>query len=117
MNKLTVSFQALAPSPKMLVLIMCPDLVKLFPSLIGWDKTVEGYHGVYDLLDEQIERHEKNLNPDEEPKDYIDAYLIEMKKKEEEGDTKSYFYKDLGKDCLRCTLHDLFLAGEPIESF
>ena len=45
------------------------------------------------------------------PKDFIDAFLIEMAKKEERAEKDSFFYKDLGMECLFCVLCDLFLAG------
>ena len=50
------------------------------------------------------------------PKDFIDAYLIEMKKKKDNEDTSSSFYEEMGIECLFCVLHDLFLAGSETSS-
>jgi len=51
---------------------------------------------ILDLVQDCIDRHKKNFNPEAECNDFIDEYL-----KEEDLDEKS----------LACTLGDLFLAG------
>ena len=112
---LTKGFSAIAPTPKLAILFAFPFLRKLFPKLTGFDVLKKGYHGVYDFLEKEIKEHKDNLDVDN-PKDFIDAYLIEMKRKTAEGDTQSSFYEGQGVECLFCVLHDLFLAGSETSS-
>ena len=112
---LTKGFSAIAPTPKLAILFAFPFLRKLFPKLTGFDVLKKGYHGVYDFLEKEIKEHKDNLDVDN-PKDFIDAYLIEMKRKTAEGDTRSSFYEGQGVECLFCVLHDLFLAGSETSS-
>ena len=112
---LTKGFSAIAPTPKLALLFAFPFLRKLFPKLTGFDVLKRGYHGVYKFLEQEIKSHQENLDMDN-PKDFIDAYLIEMKKKTEEGDVNSTFFEEKGIECLFCVLHDLFLAGSETSS-
>ena len=112
---LNKGFSAIAPTPKLAILFAFPFLRKLFPQLTGFDVLKRGYHGVYKFLEQEIRSHMENLDMDN-PKDFIDAYLIEMKKKTEEGDVKSTFFEEKGIECLFCVLHDLFLAGSETSS-
>ena len=112
---LNKGFSAIAPTPKLAMLFAFPFLRKLFPKWTGFDVLKRGYHGVYDFLAQEIEEHKKNLDMDN-PKDFIDAYLIEMKRKTDEGARNSSFYEGKGIECLFCVLHDLFLAGSETSS-
>jgi cytochrome P450 len=60
------------------------------------------------LCEEQIKRHEANLDEDN-INDFIDAYLVEMKKNQ--NNSQSSFYKDRGHYNLVNSLIDLFFAG------
>ena len=112
---LNKGFSAIAPTPKLAMLFAFPFLRKLFPKWTGFDVLKRGYHGVYDFLTQEIYEHKANLDMDN-PKDFIDAYLIEMKRKTDEGDRNSSFYEGKGLECLFCVLHDLFLAGSETSS-
>ena len=114
-SHLNKGFSAIAPTPKLAMLFAFPSLRKLFPKLTGFDVLKRGYHGVYDFLEQEIKEHQDNLDLDN-PKDFIDAYLVEMKRKTDEGDVNSSFFEQKGIDCLFCVLHDLFLAGSETSS-
>ena len=103
-------FSAIAPTPRLALLFLFPFLRNWAPELTGFDAMKKGYHGMYEFLRVEIDKHREELDLDN-PKDFIDAYLIEMAKKEEREDSDSFFYKDLGMECLFCVLCDLFLAG------
>lgn len=103
-------FSAIAPTPRLALLFLFPALRNWFPKLTGFDAMKKGYHGMYDFLMKEIEEHKANLDLDN-PKDFIDTYLLEMQKKEDREEVDSFFYKDLGSECLFCVLCDLFLAG------
>lgn len=114
-KKLNTAFGALAPNPRILLMILFPFLKDWFPDQLGYTDLIIGYHCVYEWIEEQIDKHQENLDEDN-PNDFIDAYLIEMKKIEEKGDTDSSFYKELGRKCLICVIFDLFLAGSETTS-
>ena len=112
---LNEGFSAIAPTPRLAFLFAFPFLKDWAPKLTGFENIKRGYHGVYDFLKEEIKSHQDNLDLDN-PKDFIDAYLIEMKRKKDNGDISSSFYEDMGIECLFCVLHDLFLAGSETSS-
>ncbi|KAL7397258.1 hypothetical protein ABVT39_019357 [Epinephelus coioides] len=61
------------------------------------------YHAILDFINEEVKSHKENLDYSE-PRDYIDAFIIEMEKHRE---------SDLGfteTNLALCSL-DLFLAG------
>ena len=109
-NYLNKGFSAIAPTPRLALLFLFPFLRNWAPKLTGFDAMQKGYHGIYSFLEKEINEHKDNLDLDN-PKDFIDAYLAEMKKKEDNEETDSFFYKDLGIENLFCVLCDLFLAG------
>lgn len=114
-SHLNKGFSAIAPTPKLAILFAFPFLRKLFPKWTGFDVLKRGYHGVYDFLEKEIKDHKEKLDIDN-PKDFIDAYLVEMKRKTDEGDISSSFFEEKGIECLFCVLHDLFLAGSETSS-
>ena len=63
---------------------------------------------IANLCEEQIERHKENLD-EANIKDFIDAYLVEIKKNEK--NSQSSFYKDRGHYYLVNGMIDLFIAG------
>ena len=52
----------------------------IFPSLTGYNKRLEALLAMRGHIREEIRKHEKDLDEDN-PRDFIDAYLIEIKKK------------------------------------
>merc|ERR1711915_36986 len=112
---LNEGFSAIAPTPRLALLFAFPFLKDWAPRLTGFLNIQRGYHGVYNFLKDEIKSHQENLDIDN-PKDFIDAYLIEMKKKKDNDDTSSSFYEEMGIECLFCVLHDLFLAGSETSS-
>ena len=112
---LNEGFSAIAPTPKLALLFAFPFLRKIFPRQTGFEDMRRGYHGVYEFLKEEIQSHVQNLDEDN-PADFIDAYLLEMKRKKDNGEITSTFYEEKGFECLFCVLHDLFLAGSETSS-
>ena len=112
---LNEGFSAIAPTPKLALLFAFPFLKKIFPKQTGFEDIRRGYHGVYEFLKEEIQSHVENLDEDN-PADFIDAYLLEMKRKKDNGEVTSSFYEEKGFECLFCVLHDLFLAGSETSS-
>jgi hypothetical protein len=56
-------------------------------------KFVDAYHEILDFMGSVVDQHEVLLKEDGEniePRDFIEAYLIEMKKRQKEG-TTHYF--------------------------
>ena len=60
------------------------------------------------ICNEQIERHKEKLDVDN-ANDFIDAYLVEIKKNE--NNTQSSFYKERGHYYLLNVMIDFFIAG------
>ena len=112
---LNEGFSAIAPTPKLALLFAFPFLRKVFPRQTGFEEIRRGYHGVYEFLQEEIQSHLENLDEDN-PADFIDAYLLEMKRKKDNGETNSSFSAEKGFEILFCVLHDLFLAGSETSS-
>uniref|UniRef100_A0AAV2KXU6 Cytochrome P450 n=1 Tax=Knipowitschia caucasica TaxID=637954 RepID=A0AAV2KXU6_KNICA len=60
---------------------VAPSLMKHLP---GPHQTVhKNYFQILDFLMQEIKTHQENVNPDD-PRDYIDVYLLEMEKKKED---------------------------------
>ena len=64
--------------------------------------------GVADIAKEQITKHKATLDEDN-TRDFIDAYLVEMKKND--NNKESSFYQTRGEYYLVNVLIDLFAAG------
>ena len=73
----------------------------MLPSLSGYNKWLEGVYRTKDLFKIQIQEHEKTLNADN-PRDFIDMYLIEMKMNPD---------PEFNIDQLVMLGHDLISAG------
>ncbi|TKR95954.1 hypothetical protein L596_010043 [Steinernema carpocapsae] len=71
----------------------------------GIQRLIEHNDGVIDQVRPEIERHKETINYEQEPRDYIDAFLMEMKKREATG-LGSFI--DLQ---LLIAIYDLFAAG------
>ena len=77
---------------KPLVLI-APELAKLMPKLSGWNMVLDLVDDFRKVVLEHVDRHRTENNEDESPRDFIDAYLKEIKST---TDSSSSFYKDAG---------------------
>ncbi|KAM9385853.1 cytochrome P450 2J4-like [Pholidichthys leucotaenia] len=78
-----------------------PGVMKHLPG--PHNKMFSNFSTILDFIGQEVERHKKDLDHNN-PRDYIDAFLIEMEKHKE---------SDLGFDEVNLTLcsADLFLAG------
>lgn len=65
----------------------------MFPKLTGFDFVLEALMPFRHIATEHIDRHLKEINYDDHPRDFIDAYLQEIKTT---TDPASSFYKDTG---------------------
>ena len=70
-----------------------PGLAKLAPKITGWQKIVDLLNEIRGVTIENVEEHKRSYSEDENPRDFIDAYLKEIKAT---TDPKSSFYKDAG---------------------
>ena len=74
----------------------------MFPKLTGLDIRINVFNSLYKGFERDIEEHKANLDvKNEEPRDFVEAFLIERNKKPEFG----------GDRQLQESLLDLFLAG------
>ena len=67
----------------------------------------EALLNIRNIAIEHIERHQKEINYDDHPRDFIDAYLQEIKST---TDPASSFYKDTGSKNLICPVLALLKA-------
>ena len=111
MDKLTKIFKRLG-KPEVLINCSFPWIVKLFPSFCEEDKNRETINDLRKLMREHIKHHQETLDPND-PRDFIDKYLIEI---ENTTDENSSFYKSNGVENLEGTLLDLFMAGSETTS-
>lgn len=92
----------LAGSPRAQLFDAFPDIMKHLP---GPHQTIhQNYYKIVSFLQNEIEKHQEEWNPDD-PRDYIDTYLAEMKKQEKDP-LAGFNLETLGV----CTL-DLIEAG------
>ncbi|PAV91173.1 hypothetical protein WR25_19236 [Diploscapter pachys] len=70
-----------------------------------WDKMLCYWRAFMDFFDKQIVAHKVNYE-EEESRDYVEAYLKEKKKCEDQGDFKSYSILQ-----LKSALFDLWIGG------
>ncbi|XP_028050883.2 methyl farnesoate epoxidase [Monomorium pharaonis] len=86
------------------VISQLPFLRFVMPELSGYNELMRILHGLWGFIDDEIKIHEKELSGDQ-PRDLIDAFLLEMRKNNENKDT-IFDRENLLILCL-----DLFLAG------
>ena len=78
-----------------------PWIRHVLPSVSGYNKWLEGVNGIKDRIRMEIEEHEATLDADN-PRDFIDTYLIEMKNNPD---------PEFSKEQLVMIGHDLMSAG------
>ena len=82
-----------------------------FRTWIGnYQKMKNYHHTLYDWFDNEYKQHLKSYD-EQNLRDYIDCYISERKKAEEEKDIESSFYGVKGHWNFVCTMLDLFVAG------
>ncbi|KAM9323993.1 cytochrome P450 2F2-like [Gastrophryne carolinensis] len=85
------------------------NLYNIFPSLMdcipGPHKDIgKNFQNIYDITNDSYKYHEKTLDP-ENPRDYIDCFLIKMRKEKDNPDSAFYY------DSLSRTIQDLLFGG------
>ena len=78
-------------------LLIAPELAKLAPQLMGWKRVLDLVKNFRAVVLEHVDRHRAENDEDESPRDFIDAYLKEIKST---TDPSSSFYKDAGSKCF-----------------
>ncbi|KAL6728948.1 hypothetical protein Aduo_000049 [Ancylostoma duodenale] len=93
--------------PKMLLLDACPFL-RHFDRLLGFgiDTTLHGNDAILEFIQKQFDDHKKVINYDQEPTNYLDAYLHELHRREKEGIQDEF----TEKQCV-VAIYDLYSAG------
>ena len=61
-----------------LIAMTAPWVRYVFPSLTGYNKRLDALHAMQNQIRKEIKKHETDLD-EENPRDFIDSYLIEMK--------------------------------------
>ncbi|KAI6180044.1 hypothetical protein M3Y98_00676800 [Aphelenchoides besseyi] len=98
--------------PLVMVAMPNPKLFLKIPLLSRYVRTaVETGNYLLDFFRVRIREHEQTLNENEPPTDYVHAFLLEWKKREQNGDTH-YF----SQDQLVSMLYDLWIAGQETTS-
>ena len=75
--------------------MLAPKLLQLFPEALGLNKAKRTAAEFHEMCRAIIAEHEKNLPDPEHPRDFIDAYLHEIKRTTDEN---SSFYKEAGSE-------------------
>ncbi|KAK8376326.1 hypothetical protein O3P69_009756 [Scylla paramamosain] len=81
-----------------------PFVRHLLPKDHSFNIVKDGLHLVNDFIQEAIDEHRKELDPND-PRDFIDLYLIEMDKHKDSPDT-TFIEQQLAASC-----NDIFTAG------
>ena len=87
-------FNKLAGNP---FVMFFPKLAKKFPGLSGWRDLMQVVRKSDEFIAVPIAEHKKSYNPDDEPRDLVEAYLHEINRT---TDSKSSFYKSVGGKCI-----------------
>ncbi len=92
----------------------------IFGKVAHWPLLAEvsGFNKIKNLIqnvdslhfEPSISDHEKDLDLDSEPKDFIDTWLQEMRKVAKRQ-SRSPFHPDIGRGSLKCVMFDLLLGG------
>ncbi|VDO05582.1 unnamed protein product [Haemonchus placei] len=94
-------------NPKMLLLDIMPFL-RHFDRFIGLGikTTLHGNDAILEFIQKQYDYHKKTINYDQEPTNYLDAYLHEIKRRKDEGVVDEF----TEKQCITA-IYDLYSAG------
>ena len=98
-----------AHGPASLLMLTQPWLFKLFPTLMSRNETLRLHYDLRQLMAAKIDEHLKTIDYNEEPRDFVDQMLHEIRKTKDE---ESSFYGSKGHENLSTTLVDLFQAGK-----
>ncbi|WKX90599.1 hypothetical protein Q1695_009447 [Nippostrongylus brasiliensis] len=94
-------------SPKMLLLDVVPFLRHFDHFLgLGIESTLHGNDAILEFIQKEFENHKRMINYDQEPTNYLDAYIHEIHRREKEG-IKDEFTE---KQCV-VAIYDLYSAG------
>ena len=105
-QELLDNFAYIFSSNILLVALMFPWVRYIFPSLTGYNKRLHILKNLRTFIYSEIEEHERVLDEDN-PKDYIDVFLIEKKKTDN---------SDFDADQLMMTILDMFGAASDTTS-
>ncbi|KAK6727786.1 hypothetical protein RB195_005457 [Necator americanus] len=91
----------------MLLLDVCPFL-RHFDHLLGFGikTTLHGNEAILEFVQKQFDEHKKSINYDQEPTNYLDAYLHEIHRRGKEGIQEGF----IEKQCI-AAIYDLYSAG------
>jgi len=98
--------------PEAVFLFGFPWIAQLWPSFLGRDEDIKINREIMNMMKTSINNHKETLDTNE-PRDYIDKYLIEI---QNTNDPSSSFFGDKGINNLAANLMDLFLAGSETTS-
>ena len=98
--------------PEAVLIISFPWIPKIWPSFLGRDEDIRINRDMIKLMKKSIQNHKETMDMNE-PRDYIDKYLIEI---ENTKDENSSFFGTNGIENLAANLSDLFLAGSETTS-
>ena len=87
-------------------------LAKKIPQLKSLRET---YQKLFEWFDAEYKEHEQTFD-ENSPRDFLDAYIAERKRADNENDVNSSFYGARGNQNYLKTLFDLFLAGSETTS-
>ena len=78
-----------------IVMLIAPSLLNFAPGILGLTSTLKVRDEFHAWLEEEIQEHLTTLPADGIPRDYIDAYLMEIEKT---SNPDSSFYKEQGSE-------------------
>ena len=81
-----------------MIALHAPWIRHVLPSVSGYNKWLEGVNGIKDRIRMEIQEHEATLDVDN-PRDFIDTYLIEMKNNPDPEFSKEQLVM-IGRDAL-----------------
>ncbi len=81
----------------------------------GYTAQKNTFAGLFDWFREEYDEHLKDWDPNN-PRDFIDVYIEERKRVQQENERDSSFYGDFGDVNYVNSLFDLFLAGSETTS-
>ncbi|KAG5675207.1 hypothetical protein PVAND_005131 [Polypedilum vanderplanki] len=85
-----------------------PFLQYIAPEASGYNSYVRFHNNLHAFTKKEVERHKKNFNPSDEPRDLIDAYLKVLYSGDESGNKIHESFSELQ---LLAVMLDMFVAG------